>query len=217
MIWTPDQTSRFSGVKVGAGVAFTDASEGDMRHDEAARWVVSDQLGIERDWATLTQVHGSKVVEAASPGNWGEADAMYTTVRGLPLAVFTADCAGVVLLGEKAVGVAHAGWRGAASGVVTALRNAMALSGHNPRVAAIGPVIGPCCLEVGPEVAVQFPGLTATTIWGATSIDLTATAVAQLDGLETWSVGSCTRHEPSWFSHRKDGTAMRMATLGWLP
>jgi YfiH family protein len=217
MIRPPGEPSNSRTANDWAGVAFTDASEGDVLGDQAARMAVSDQLGIDSNWATLTQVHGGNVVEATGPGNWGEADAIYSAARGLPLAIFTADCAGVVLLGERAVGVAHAGWRGAATGVVAALYSAMALAGHTPRAAAVGPVIGPCCLEVGTEVADRFPGLTAMTTWGTISVDLGAAIAAQLDGLEIWSAGVCTRHEPGWFSHRKDGTANRLAALGWLP
>lgn len=211
-----DSWASKANVWASTGAAFTDAAEGDMRHDEIARTSVSDQLGIKRQWAVVTQVHGNHVVEATGPGNWGEADAIYTATRGLPLALFTADCASVVLLGEKAVGVAHAGWRGATSGVARALLNAMADSGLPPQAAAIGPLIGPCCLEVGTEVAIQFPGFTTTTTWGTTSVDIVAAIRAQLDGLEIWSAGVCTRHDTGWFSHRKDGTAMRTATLCWL-
>jgi polyphenol oxidase len=200
-----------------AGAAFTHAGDGDIRNDGAARAAVSAQLHVIADWATLTQVHGDKVVEATEPGNWGEADAVFTKVTGLPLAVFTADCAGVLLIGDGAVGVAHSGWRGTASGVVSGLVNAMEQAGHSPSHAAIGPSIGPCCFEVGTEVADRFPGFGASTTWGTISVDLWKSLSAQLDGLNVWLSRMCTRHEPGWFSHRKNATDSRMASVVWIP
>lgn len=199
------------------GAAFTDADEGDMRGDRRARLRVSSELEIPDDWATVRQVHGSTVVEAREPGDLGEADAVFTEVSGLPLAVLTADCHGVVLRSDASVGVAHAGWRGAASGVVGALREEMSRHGGTPHRAAIGPGIGPCCFEVGPEVSRLFPGRVATTSWGTESVDLEGVLRDQLDGLEIWAAGRCTSHHDDMLSHRRDGTKARMASIGWLP
>jgi YfiH family protein len=198
------------------GAAFTDAADGDMRRDPDARRSVSSSLGISPEWATVRQVHGSRVLETRTPGPLGEADAMWTTRRGLPLAVLTADCLGVVLHAENAVGVAHAGWRGSASGVVAALREAMISGGASPDAASIGPGIGPCCFEVGDEVADLFPDQVSETSWGTTSVDLVSTVREQLDGLEVWSAGQCTRHHDGMFSHRSDRTESRMAAIGWI-
>lgn len=199
------------------GVAFSQGSDGDLRNDRDARSQAARALGVSPDWAEVRQVHGGDVVEVNSPGDAGEADALWTSERGLPLAVFTADCFGVVLSASDALGVAHAGWRGARAGLVTRLRQEMTANGHQPSRAAIGPGIGPCCFEVGPEVAAEFPGGVASTTWGTTSVDLPGVIEAQLVGVETWSLPSCTRHEPGWFSHRGDGTNQRLATIGWLP
>jgi copper oxidase (laccase) domain-containing protein len=107
------------------GVAFTTADEGDIRGNPAERVVVAERLGIPQQWAVADQVHGRVVVRAETPVNHGEADALFTTRTDLPLAVFTADCLGVALISEGAVGVAHSGWRGVAAGVVPALLEAM--------------------------------------------------------------------------------------------
>ncbi len=197
------------------GVAFTSASDGDARGNNAARIAVSTKLGIASEWGVVHQVHGSSVVEAAGPGLHGDADALFTAVPGLPLAVFTADCAGVVVQADGGVGVAHSGWRGAASGVVANLLRAMLARGLQPVRAFLGPSIGPCCFEVGPEVAARFPGFVAVTEWGTTSVDLWAAISAQLDGLEVEDLRHCTRHEGDTFSHRRDGTDDRMAAIGW--
>lgn len=199
------------------GGVFTEAVDGDMANDHAARVSLSRTLRISHQWATVRQVHGSRVVQVFGPGDQGEADAMWTTVSGLPLSVFTADCVGVVLRGENSVGVAHAGWRGAASAVVGELAAAMADGGHPARSASIGPGIGPCCYEVGGEVADLFPGGTATTTWGSVSVDLTAAAVAQVEGLRVEVVEGCTRHQERFYSHRRDATVCRQATIGWIP
>jgi len=200
----------------GGGVAFSDASDGDVRSDDVRRTDLSRRLGISDRWATLTQVHGSNVVEVVRPGDQGQADAMFTSVTGLPLAIFTADCAGVVLQASGAVGVAHAGWRGAADGVVAALVTVMRDAGFEPVSAAIGPTLGSCCLEVGPEVSSRFDGFTARTTWGSDSIDLAQAITYQLGGLDVWAANRCTLHEPGWFSHRRDRTLDRMATIAWL-
>jgi polyphenol oxidase len=199
----------------GSGVAFSEASDGDLRGDPARRAGFARRLGIPEQWATLTQVHGSRVIVVDRPGDHGEADAMFTTREELPLAIFTADCAGVVIHARGAVGVAHAGWRGAAGGVVTALIVEMRRAGFEPTSAAMGPSLGPCCLEVGPEVSAQFDGFTTETTWGSPSIDLWKALQAQLDGLEIWVAGRCTMHEEGWLSHRRDRTTARMATIAW--
>ena len=206
MIVPPDQ----------GGIAFTESTDGDLRHDLSARAVVAKRLAISENWAYLDQVHGSTVVRVQEAGNAGEGDAIWTSAAGVPVAVFTADCFAVALLGQGAVGVAHAGWRGARKGVVAELRSEMAASGHAPDRAAVGPGIGPCCFEVGPEVANEFGDKIASTTWGTTSVDLPAVVSAQLSGLETWSTGSCTMHGSGWFSHRRDQTKNRLAAVSWL-
>ncbi len=198
------------------GAAFTEATDGDQK-DPANRIRTSDKLGISRNWATVSQVHGTRVVHAESVGGQGEADAIWTEVPGLPVAVFTADCFGVVLVSESAIGVAHAGWRGAAQGIVESMVEEMSGAGHGPTRAVIGPGIGECCFEVGAEVAEQFPEHGATTTWSAKSVELASAIRSQLRTLDVTSVPGCTHHESRWFSHRRDQTSSRMATIAWRP
>ena len=131
--------------------------------------------------------------------------------------MFTADCAGVVLSADEMVGVAHAGWRGAVAGVVPALREAMAVAGGVIAMAHIGPMIGPCCFEVGDDVATQFGPYQATTTWGTKSVDLRRFLADQLRGLEVVVSESCTFHDEANWSHRRAGSPERMATVAWLP
>jgi YfiH family protein len=198
------------------GVAFSTASDGDLRGNASDRASVSVRLGVDEDWATVTQVHGSTVVLALEAGDQGQADAIFTTEPGLPVAVLTADCLGVALIAEGAVGVAHAGWRGIAAGVVPALIESMREAGRPPVGAAIGPGIGPCCYEVGPEVVAEIPQSAATTTWDTESVDLVRAVRSQLEGLEVWESGECTLCGEGLHSHRRNRTPERMATIAWI-
>lgn len=198
------------------GMSFTEAADGDMKDDIDARRRVSIEYQISDQWATVRQIHGTSVKQVDEAGMAGEGDALWTVNSGVPVAVFTADCFGVVLKASDAVGVAHAGWRGVAAGVVAELRHEMTQAGHPPDQAALGPGIHACCFEVGPDVASRFPSDTAATTWGTLSVDLGAAIENQLDGIETWIADECTQHDARWFSHRRDETRSRQATIGWL-
>lgn len=198
-----------------SGVAFTEAADGDQKGD-SARVSVSDELGIPSQWATVTQVHGDRVLRVDRPGVAGKADGLWTDRPELPVAVLTADCFGVVLVAPGAVGVAHAGWRGVRSSVPSLLHDEMSAAGHAPDRAYVGPGIGACCFEVGPEVAEEFPGGLRETTWGTESVDLVSVIDRQLDRTEVFHLGGCTMHESLWFSHRRDATRQRMAAIGWL-
>ena len=198
------------------GAAFTLEADGDQK-DPAKRGIVSEKLGISSDWATVRQVHGTSVVEVAGPGHLeGGADGLFTTTVGLPVAVMAADCAGVVVGGDGGVGVAHAGWRGVAAGVVTSLLGTMRSGGVEPTWAAVGPFIGPCCFEVGPDVSRRFLSQRATSRRGRLSVDLGGALAEQLGDVPTWWSERCTVHQPGCYSHRRDRAPKRMAAIGWV-
>ena len=112
--------------------------------------------------ATLRQVHSTTCVRAAGRvGVLGEGDALLENTPGSVVAGRTADCLPILLVDERrrSVAAVHAGWRGTAAGIVQRAVEAMraqfgSLAGDLH--AAIGPGIGACCYEVGPEVAAQF-------------------------------------------------------------
>lgn len=124
---------------------------------------VAEALGVGRDkLLTLYQSHSAKVVIADKP--WKneppEADAIVTDVPGLAVAVLTADCAPVLLCDPQArvIGAAHAGWRGALSGIVESAVEAMEkLGAKRERIAAaIGPAISQRAYEVGGDYVEGF-------------------------------------------------------------
>ena len=88
---------------------------------------------------------------------------------------------------------------------------------HEPRRAAIGPAIGPCCYEVGPEVAAELPGHSSLTTWGTPSVDIPGYVHEQLAGLEVWRSDECTYTSERLHSWRRDGTKQRQVAVAWLP
>ncbi len=198
------------------GAAFGGAAEGDGRADPVARRSIAAALGIPDQWAYSRQVHGTTVLHARRPGDQGAGDVLVTDVPGLPVAVATADCLPVVIEAEDAAAVVHAGWKGVAGGAVASAVAALDEAGSPPVRAAIGPAIGPCCFEVGPDVLGLLDGFASTTSWGTSSVDLAGAAAAQLP-VPAWRAGACTRCGDGYHSWRRDRTRARQVTVAWLP
>ncbi len=110
----------------------------------------------------MRQIHSAIVHRLeAVPERKLEGDALITNVPGLLLVVRTADCLPVLLIDEahRAVGSVHCGWRGTRGRILERAIEAMrGAYGTDPAslLAALGPCIGPCCYEVGPEVRASF-------------------------------------------------------------
>jgi YfiH family protein len=111
---------------------------------------------------SLHQIHSPIAVRVFEPwtGPRLQADALVTTERGLALAILTADCAPVLFSDVNAgvIGAAHAGWKGALSGVLEACIATMEEAGADRSriVAAIGPTIAQASYEVGPDFEARF-------------------------------------------------------------
>jgi YfiH family protein len=110
---------------------------------------------------TLYQIHSPNAVVANEPWEQGpQADAMVTNVPGLALGILTADCAPVLFADSAArvIGAAHAGWKGALTGVIGSVLEKMeSLGADRARIsAAIGPCISQDNYEVGPEFIARF-------------------------------------------------------------
>ena len=125
---------------------------------------MSAALGVEpRRLLTAYQSHSPKVVVAQAPWtteNRPQADAIVTRMRALAIGVTTADCGPVLFADPRAgvVGAAHAGWRGALTGVIEATIAAMERLGaaRGQIRAAIGPMIRRDNYEVGPDLVARF-------------------------------------------------------------
>jgi YfiH family protein len=182
----------------------------------------------------LSQVHGPDVahIDAASVDTARlsppVADAAVTSLRGVVLAVRTADCL-PVLFADRAgtvVGVAHAGWRGLARNVLEATVSAMGVPVEDI-VAWFGPAIGPQAFEVGRDVfdafCAQDPAAQACFVpWsdGKWLADLCGLARRRLERAGIRAIGGggwCTYTQADrFFSYRRDRDAGRMASLLWL-
>jgi len=113
-------------------------------------------------FTTLKQIHSDIVVAAdGRSGCLGEGDALVANTPGQTVAVKTADCLPILLVDAKnrTVAAVHAGWRGTVRQIARRAIDAMQRHFDTPVVnlhAALGPAIGGCCYEVGPEVAAEF-------------------------------------------------------------
>ncbi|HUH88367.1 MAG TPA: peptidoglycan editing factor PgeF [Pusillimonas sp.] len=201
--------------------------------------VLANRRGLEQTlpqaptW--LEQVHGVEVFDADASGNSATPPVADAVITGEPyrvLSILTADCLPVVLSDFRSavLGVAHAGWRGLAGGVLEntlAALQARAPAGSRWR-AWIGPAIGPAAFEVGPEVRAAFvdgDGQTARFFmrgakadkWQADLAGLAAHRLSQAGVEHVQADSPCTYERADWFySYRRDGKTGRMATLAWL-
>ena len=178
--------------------------------------------------AWLEQAHGTNVVVLGDEPPAVPADGAVAFEPGRVCVVLTADCLPVLLCdrGGTRVGIAHAGWRGLASGVVEAAVAALRCPSAE-LIAWLGPAIGPQSYEVGEEVRAAFVAQDpdagaafAPNARGRWQADLYALARLRLAraGVEEVHGGDrCTYSEPGcFFSHRRDGRCGRMASLIWL-
>jgi len=183
-------------------------------------------LALPSEPAWLTQVHGARVLDLDAE-SIAPADGAVTGRAGVVCAVLTADCLPVLLTDAagRRVGVAHAGWRGLASGVLTAAVRALRAP-PGEVLAWLGPAIGPTAYEVGADVRDAFLRVTPASegrfaansrgrwqadLYGLARDSLRAAGVTAIHG-----GGFCTFGEfGRFFSHRREGPCGRMATLIW--
>lgn len=191
---------------------------------------VGHELGLFPDrWATAGQVHGAEVAIVREPGHVSGVDGLVTDRPGILLAVTVADCAAVLLADPEAgvVGAAHAGWRGAVSGILRRTVETMRRLGARPDriLAYVSPAIGTCHFEVGPEVAEHFPPpVVHPGPQGRPHVDLKEALRRQLIALGLHSARIevsplCTADDPGrFFSFRaqKGQTGRMMGLIGRL-
>jgi polyphenol oxidase len=196
--------------------------------DEAERVDENRRIACEAigaDLATLAlnfQVHSASVFRAAPAMRGEHADGLWTDEPGLPILAMSADCLPIAVArtetNESAVAVLHVGWRGLLAGIVAAGTNAL---GSGSLAAAIGPGIGPCCYEVGEEVAPPFRERFGDDVVRGRHLDLWTSAeralrAAGVDRVDRFD--RCTACEPdTFFSHRRDrGRTGRQGVIAYV-
>jgi YfiH family protein len=183
------------------------------------------------DPAWLTQVHGTRVVDAAEVEGVPEADACIASRPGAVCVIQTADCLPVLFCDRegRVVGAAHAGWRGLAGGVLENTLAAMRSAGAGDIMAWMGPAIGPERFEVGSDVLSAFvdrhPDAAAAFVPVAGQADkyladifsLARTILDKAGVQRVHGGGLCTVTDRNrFYSYRRDKTTGRMASLIWL-
>jgi hypothetical protein len=206
----------------------------DLAAVEANHELIFRALGIRReDVVSPHQVHGT-TVRTVSERDRGqvcpETDALVTATPGVTLMLRFADCVPILFYEpvQCVVGLAHAGWRGTVAGIAEAtvrtMVDALGCCASDIR-AGIGPSIGPCCYEIGDDVAAvvsrAFPdstGLLERNSSGRWYFDLWAANRRQLlaAGVRIVELALiCTAcHTQEWFSHRAErGKTGRLGAL----
>jgi polyphenol oxidase len=185
--------------------------------------------------AYARQVHGADVVRAPTGGGWaGAGDVLLTTERGVPLAIFTADCLAITLWDSVArvLVVGHVGWRGTVRGATRAAVRAAVQAGARADQlhASIAPSIGPCCYEVDEPVLRELgaafgrqarawcqpgrEGHAMLDLWAANEALL---AEAGVDPAQIENPRLCTACHPDLLYSYRKGNRGRLVTVAALP
>lgn len=175
--------------------------------------LVQSRFGLATSLTTCVQVHGATVVRATRENSWRECDscdALWTSERGVSLAIKVADCLPVSLIdvGQHAIANVHSGWRGAVQRITAAALGTAPLDPSTTH-AFLGPSIRACCFEVGEEVATQFDSRFVDRSRPKPHVDLVAFTAAILRSRGITQISDselCTRCNGSIFhSYRRDG------------
>lgn len=202
----------------------------DAQHVHENRRRLREALPAEPRWLRL--VHGATVIDAATVDAPVEADASFTSEANVVCAVTVADCLPVFLADRDArcVGVAHAGWRSLAAGVLQRTARAMRERLGDPQAtlcAWLGPAIGPEKFEVGRDVLEAMRALlphaeAAFRPIGAGKFLASLAALARqalaLEGIDDAGGGDlCTYSDARrFYSFRRDRVTGRHAAVIWL-
>lgn len=203
-------TTRAGGVSEGvyASLNLTTGTGDEPERVEENRLRACERLGLDGTRLAFNrQVHSPTVHRARDAARGEPGDGLWCDEPGLPMLAMAADCLPIAVArtaGTRALTVLHAGWRGLAEGVVAA---GVAALGAGAKAAVIGPAIGPCCYEVGEEVASLFDAdlvrRRRLDLWQAAERALRAAGVERVERVDL-----CTRDHPElFFSHRRDGRA----------
>ncbi len=223
-------STRAGGVSEGA---FASLNLGIRTEDDPAcvvenRRLLCEAVGADPDGATMAwQRHGATITRAeprgvVTPGTvYEHCDGLWTDEPGRAMLLLTADCLPVALVRtakEPALAILHIGWRGLLAGIVAEGVRAL---GPGPLAAVIGPGIGPCCYEVGDEVAGPFREAFGEDVvreshldlWTCAERALRAAGCAHVERLDECT--SC--NDERFFSHRRDeGRTGRQGVIAYV-
>ena len=211
-------TTRAGGVSSGA---YESLNLGILTDDDPANVVENrrracSEAGADAETATMAwQHHGAEVRRAeprgiVTPGTlYDRCDGLWSDRPGQAMMLLTADCLPVAIARKNgatpALAVLHVGWRGLLAGIVSSGAEAL---GGGTLVAAIGPGIGPCCYEVGEDVAEPFRRRFGPDVTPDGTLDLWSAAeraLREAGCVEVERTDLCTYCHPQFFfSHRRD-------------
>ena len=151
-------TTREGGVSIGEFASLNlGARADDPGRIAENRRLACAELGLDAGRLAVNTQRHTAIVHRARPGAQPEiGDGLWSDDPGVPMLALAADCVPIAIVatsGPPRLAVVHAGWRGLADGVVDA---GVAALGAHETAAVVGPSIGPCCYEVGPEVSSRF-------------------------------------------------------------
>jgi polyphenol oxidase len=223
-------TTRQGGV---SGGAYESLNLGALTEDEPQnvtenRRRACGAIGADAETATMAwQHHGAEVTRAeprgiVTPGTpFERCDGLWSDELGQAMMLLTADCLPVAIArangANPALAILHVGWRGLLAGIVDAGARAL---GGGPLAAVIGPGIGPCCYEVGDEVAEPFRARYGDVVrdgrldlWTAAERALCEAGAEQVERTDL-----CTYCHPDlFFSHRRDrGRTGRQGVVAFI-
>ena len=218
-------TTRRGGVSEGAfeSLNLGRNSGDDIERVDENRRLACEAAGADVEKLALNyQVHSNRVIRAAAGARGEHADGLWTDEPDLPVLAMSADCLPIALVRTNgpapAVAVLHAGWRGLLEGIIS---SGVAALGAENLAAVVGPAIGPCCYEVGEEVAAPYRERFGADVvrdgrldlWASAERALRAAGVQRIDRFDR-----CTACEPeTFFSHRRDaGRTGRQGVIAYV-
>jgi YfiH family protein len=193
----------------------------DPAHVSENRRRLCETVGVDPERLALQrQVHGPLVNRAEAGARGGEGDGLWTDEPGVAMLAFSADCLPIALArrnGSAGLALLHAGRLGVLAGIVEA--GVAALGG--PLAAIVGPGIGPCCYEVGADIAGAYRDRFGSETVRGRNLDLWTAAekVLRSAGVESIErLDVCTACAPDrFFSHRRDGPVTgRQGVIGYV-
>jgi YfiH family protein len=187
---------------------------------EENRRRLCEAVGADTDRLAMNrQVHAATVNRAAAGERGREGDGLWTGEPGVPMLKLTADCLPVALArrnGEPALALLHAGRLGLLEGILEA--GVAALGGRV--AAAVGPGIGPCCYEVGDDIADTYRARFGNAAVRGRNLDLwsvTDSILREAGVVSVERVDMCTACNSEFFSHRRDGGVTgRQGVIGYV-